>query len=120
MVANLAKVLQARYVIGVRATGSGLGRILLAALPAAGAAWLLTHWVHHWVGVVLGAAPVVAAVFLGVLVALGVQPDDRELMRSVVRGVATQGPHRCGVERPAAVAMGADSPGAAAGQQVFA
>jgi hypothetical protein len=41
--------------------------------------------VHHWVGVVLGAAPVVAAVFLGALAALGVQPDDRELLRSVVR-----------------------------------
>ena len=97
VVANLAKVLQARYVIGVRATGSGLGRILLAALPAAGVAWLLTHWVHHWVGVVLGAAPVVAAVFLGALMALGVQPDDRELLRSVVRRVRPRKAHTASV-----------------------
>jgi O-antigen/teichoic acid export membrane protein len=85
VVANVAKVLQARYVVGVTATGASLGRVLLASVPAAGAAALLTQWVHHWAAVVLVAAPVVAGVFLGVLVALGVQPEDRELVASLVR-----------------------------------
>jgi O-antigen/teichoic acid export membrane protein len=85
VVANVAKVLQARYVVGVAATGASLGRVLLASVPAAGAAALLTQWVHHWAAVVLVAAPVVAGVFLGVLVALGVQPEDRELVASLVR-----------------------------------
>ena len=85
VVANVAKVLQAHYIVGVHASGAGVGRILAAAVPAAAAAWLLTQWTHHWVGVVLVAAPVVAAVFLGALVALGVQPDDRALARSFWR-----------------------------------
>jgi hypothetical protein len=78
-------VIQARYVVGVPAAGARLGRILLAAVPAAGTAALLTQWVHHWTGVVLVAAPLVAVVFFGVLVALGVQPDDRALVASLAR-----------------------------------
>jgi O-antigen/teichoic acid export membrane protein len=84
VVANLAKVLQARYVVGVVAAGAGIGRILLASLPAAGAAALLTQWVDDWVAVVVAAAPVVAAVFFGVLIGLGVEPDDRALATSLV------------------------------------
>ncbi|MDF2146902.1 flippase [Knoellia sp. p5-6-4] len=83
--ANSAKVVQARYVVGVPAAGARLGRILLAAVPAAGTAALLTQWVHHWTGVVLIAAPLVAVVFFGVLVALGVQPEDRALVASLAR-----------------------------------
>lgn len=85
VVANVAKVLQARYVVGVRAADAGVGRVLIAALPSAATAAVLTPWVHSWEAVVLVAAPAVVLVFFGTLVVLGVQPDDRALLASAVR-----------------------------------
>jgi O-antigen/teichoic acid export membrane protein len=95
VVANLAKVLQARFVVGVRATDAGLGRILVASVPAAAVAALLEPWTHTWQAVVVGAAPAVAVAFFGTLLALGVGAEDRALLRTLVhrrplRGVATR------------------------------
>jgi O-antigen/teichoic acid export membrane protein len=82
---NLVKVVQVYVVVGIRAVGSEFRKIALASLPAAGTAWILTNWVRDWVGTVFWAAPVVAVVFLGTLLSLGVQPDDRALAASLVR-----------------------------------
>jgi len=79
VVGNVAKLLLARSVVGVRAPAEGLGRLLLAAAAAAAAAAAVGGAVETWVGAVLLTAPVVLGMFGGTLVLLGLPPDDREL-----------------------------------------
>lgn len=83
---NVVKVLQARFVVGIRARQARLGRVVLASLPAAGTAVLMTTWVHGWVGVVGLAAPVVALAYVVVLWALGLAAEDKALLASLLRG----------------------------------
>jgi O-antigen/teichoic acid export membrane protein len=82
---NVAKVLQARLVVGIHAAGAGLGKITVAAVPAVAVAWGVGRWVDTWVDVVLFAGPLVAVVFLGTRVALRLDPVDQALIRSLVR-----------------------------------
>ncbi len=93
--ANVVKVLQAHFVVGIHAAGAGLLKISAATVPAAGAAWFVGRWVQTWTDVVLLAAPVVAVVFFGTLAALRIDPEDKALARSLTRrGAARRRPER--------------------------
>ncbi|MGA8979339.1 MAG: flippase [Pedococcus sp.] len=93
--ANVVKVLQAHFVVGIHAAGAGLLKITAATVPAAGAAWAVSHWVQTWTEVVLLAAPVVAVVFFGAIAALRLDPEDKALARSLTRrGAARRRPLR--------------------------
>jgi O-antigen/teichoic acid export membrane protein len=83
--ANLVKVLQAHLVVGIHAAGAGLLKIGAATLPAVGAAWVVSRWVHDWLDAVVLAAPVIAVVFFATLVAFTLDPEDRQLARSLLR-----------------------------------
>ena len=85
VVANVAKALQVRYVLGVTPAGAGLTKALAAAVPAVVVAELVDRWAPGWVvPVVLGAAGVCITYVLAV-VALGLSPDDRTMLRAVTR-----------------------------------
>ena len=84
--ANVVKVLQAQLVVGIHAAGAGLPKIAAATVPAVAASWLVSRWVATWVDVVVLAAPVVVVVFFAALVALRLDPEDKVLARSLLRG----------------------------------
>jgi O-antigen/teichoic acid export membrane protein len=88
---NVVKVLQARLVVGIHAAGASLPKITLAAVPAAASAWAVGRWMDTWVDVVLVAGPVVAVVFFSALVALRLDPDDHDLIRSLLRRRTARG-----------------------------
>lgn len=81
---NIAKVLQAYLVVGIRAAGSGIPRTLLAGGAAAVVALLTERWVSDWDDVVLIGAPTVLVVFCAVMAVLGVPTDDRALLGRLV------------------------------------
>jgi O-antigen/teichoic acid export membrane protein len=85
VVANVVKVLQAQLMVGIHATGAGLAKIGAATIPAVGAAWVVSRWVQDWVDAVLIAAPSVAVVFCAALIALRLDPEDKQLARSLLR-----------------------------------
>jgi O-antigen/teichoic acid export membrane protein len=90
--ANVVKVLQAQLVVGIHAAGAGLAKVMLATVPAVGAAWVVSRWVETWTDVVLLAAPVVAVAFFGSLVALRLDAEDKALTRSLLRRRAARRP----------------------------
>ena len=49
IVVNAIKVIQAWKIVGIRAEGASTGKIVLAALPAAGAGVLVNHLIENWV-----------------------------------------------------------------------
>jgi O-antigen/teichoic acid export membrane protein len=83
---NIAKVLQAYLVVGIRAAGAGIQRSLFAGGVAAAVALLTERWVSDWDDVVLIGAPTVLVVFCAVMVVLGVPADDRALMGRLLPG----------------------------------
>lgn len=93
---NIAKVVQAYLVVGVRARGVRLGRTMTAGLCAAAAALLVERWVDDWVDALVVGAPVVLVSFLAVLVATGVTDEDRALARSLARSARRRAPGRGG------------------------
>ena len=86
--ANIVKVLQAQFVVGIPAARAGLPKVAGATFPAVGVAWVVSGWVDTWTDVVLIAAPAVAVVFFGVLAALRLDPEDKALIRSLSRRLA--------------------------------
>jgi O-antigen/teichoic acid export membrane protein len=93
---NIAKVVQAYLVVGVRARGVRLGRTMTAGLCAAAAALAVERWVDDWVDALVVGAPVVLVSFLAVLVATGVTDEDRALARSLARSARRRAPGRGG------------------------
>ncbi len=97
--ANLAKVLQVRYVVGVRGTGGGWGKTCLAAVPAAASAVITAHFTSGWLAAALIGGGSVTLAFTVTLMLLGVDNADAALMRSVIqraRGLALAGSRREG------------------------
>jgi O-antigen/teichoic acid export membrane protein len=80
---NVAKVVQAYLVVGVRARGVRLGRTMTAELCAAAAALAVERWVEDWVRALVIGAPAILVVFVVVLVLTGVAEEDRALARSL-------------------------------------
>lgn len=84
---NLAKVLQARRVVGIRSAHSGLPQTLTAAGAALVTAFVLTQFIHGWLSaVVFGGIPVLV-VFFGVLLVVGVGADDAAMVASAARRI---------------------------------
>ncbi|GAA1964560.1 flippase [Terrabacter lapilli] len=78
---NAVKVVQARRIVGIRAEGASTGKILLAALPAAGAGVLVNHLVDGWVASLVVGAAACGLVYLAGIVLLGPHPEDVRVWR---------------------------------------
>jgi O-antigen/teichoic acid export membrane protein len=96
-VVNAARVEQVRRSLGVlpfgRATAKGMAAGLAAMVAALGVRALVPS-----TGQLLVGLPVLALVYLGVLLALRIDPDDRAMLRAVTarRGAGGTGRHRSG------------------------
>jgi O-antigen/teichoic acid export membrane protein len=92
---NITKLLQARFIVGVAPVGAGTLGTVVAALPAAGAAWLVREFVHNDFAAVLVGGVAVLAVYVGARVAIGLHPDDTALLRRYLPRLAggRGGPH---------------------------
>jgi O-antigen/teichoic acid export membrane protein len=92
---NLIKLAQVRYVLRIPVAGAGVGKGLLAAVPAALTGLLMQTVISSWaLAVVLGGL-VVVVTYVGAVAALGLSEDDRTTIAAVVwrrRGGSTSGP----------------------------
>lgn len=84
---NLAKWIQVRRLVGIRARGTALASTLLAALPAAAVAVAFGLLLEGPIRTLLIAGPCVVAIYVGVLLAKGLEPDDRQLVAGLVAKV---------------------------------
>jgi O-antigen/teichoic acid export membrane protein len=84
---NLAKWIQVRRLVGIRARGTALASTLLAALPAAAVAVAFGLLLEGPILTLLIAGPCVVAIYVGVLLAKGLEPDDRQLVAGLVAKV---------------------------------
>lgn len=95
---NIAKLVQARYVVGVRAEGAGWGRVLLACVPTVLVALVVGALTDTWVPAVLVGGPVVLLTYFGTVAVIGVPADDRAVLAGLLRGRRPGG--RGGPDRP--------------------
>ena len=100
VVANVAKALQVRWVLGVAPAGAGIIKALTAAVPTLLVAGLVHRYLDGWVGLVVGALAI-GLVYLGAVLVLGLSADDRTMLRALVSG-----------RRRAGLAEGVATPGA--------
>jgi O-antigen/teichoic acid export membrane protein len=94
---NAAKVIQVRLVVGVRAEGLGLAKIGVASVAAAASAWLLTNWVTTWVQALLIAAPLIGVVYFATTGLLGLEPNDKALVGSLLKRLRRGGRRQRGL-----------------------
>ncbi|MGL5866954.1 MAG: lipopolysaccharide biosynthesis protein [Dermatophilaceae bacterium] len=81
VVANVAKVLQVRWLLGIVADGSGVAALVVSVLPALGAALLVRAVVDDSMTSLLVGIPVVVVVTVVLLVRIGLPPGDRNALR---------------------------------------
>jgi undecaprenyl pyrophosphate phosphatase UppP len=74
-------VIQAWKIVGIRAEGASTGKILLAALPAAGAGVLVNHLIDSWVASLVVGATTCAVVYIVFIVVLRPHPEDVRALR---------------------------------------
>jgi len=83
---NVAKLLQVRHVVGLTPVGARWGGVLLAAVPAAGAALVVRALSDGPLAAALLGGPVVLVVYLAATLALGPSADDRAVLASLLPG----------------------------------
>lgn len=86
VVANMAKALQVRYVLGVTVAGSGIVKALVAAIPTVIVAELVDRYVPGWVLPLVVGTAAIGVTYLGAVLVLGLSADDRTMLRALVRG----------------------------------
>jgi len=82
---NGTKYLQVRRMLGIRARGTGMGKTLTAAVPAAAIAVAL-NLVLDGAPALLLAGTVVLIVYVAILLLRGLEPDDQALVTRAVGG----------------------------------
>jgi O-antigen/teichoic acid export membrane protein len=85
VVVNGIKVIQAWKIVGIRAEGASTGKIVLAALAAAGAGVSVDHLVHGWASSLLAGGAACVLVYATVIVLLGPHPEDVRVWRRLRR-----------------------------------
>ncbi len=83
---NIAKLAQARWVVGVRADGAGWGRVLVACVPTVLVALVVGARTETWVPAVLLGGPAVLLTYFTTLALIGVPADDRAVLSGLLRG----------------------------------
>lgn len=91
-VVNVVQALQVRWTVRVHSVGVGLVQTATAALAAAGAAVVVRITIDGWLPTVVLGCVTVVVVFGGVLMTVGIGPDDRALLGSRLRHGAVQRP----------------------------
>ena len=81
---NLVRVIENKIVFGLLPFDRSVGKVVVAALVATGAA-IAVRWLidGHVVALLVGAAGA-TVVYVGALLLLGIEPDDRSAVRSVL------------------------------------
>lgn len=98
-VVNIARVLQVRSLIGALPVTTGMVKGLAAGTVALLAGLLVRILVPGWPEQLILGLPVVAAAYLGVLLALGLSREDTMVLRTLVRRRAGVGRQPAGVPR---------------------
>ncbi|WP_374968269.1 flippase [Terrabacter sp. BE26] len=81
IVVNAIKVIQAWKIVGVRAEGASTGKIMLAALPAAGVGLLVDHLIENWVASLVVGVTTCVVVYLVFIMLLRPHPEDLRAFR---------------------------------------
>ena len=99
---NGTKYLQVRRMLGIRARGTGMSATLIAAVPAAAVAGVLSLVLDGSPAILLVAGPAVLIVYLAILLLRGLEPDDRALLARALGGRRRRSSARvAGVQRGA-------------------
>jgi len=85
---NVAKLLQVRHVVGLAPAGARWGSVLVASLPAAGAALLVRALTDGPLAAALVGGPAVAVVYLAALLLVGIDDEDRAVLASLLPAAA--------------------------------
>ena len=86
VVANVAKATQVRFTLGVAPSGAGVGKALLAGIPAVAAAMLVHRYVPGWLPTLVVGTVVVTMAYLAAVLLLGLSQDDRTMLSALLRG----------------------------------
>jgi O-antigen/teichoic acid export membrane protein len=81
IVVNGIKVIQAWKIVGIRAEGASTGKIVLAALPAAGAGVLVEHLIDGRAASLLVGTTACGLVYITFILLLGPHPEDVRVWR---------------------------------------
>lgn len=81
IVVNAIKVVQAWKIVGIRAEGASTGKIVLAAIPAAGTGVLVEHLISAWIPSLIVGITACLVIYITFIVILHPHPDDVRMVR---------------------------------------